>query len=160
MSKKDDRFNELIGFQSAEIKEWITQIDNYLVTGGCKAAVDNKGNFTYTSANSKKIVCRITMSETACSIRPNTNNATSSNRIAAELPEGMLSIMRDARGCGGCAKKNPSFVACKHGGPYRFTHDNEDFESCRFVGFNFALDDVANRDLLAKWLETELTFAE
>lgn len=73
-----------------------------------------------------------------------------------KLPENMLNIMRNARGCGGCAKKNPNFVECKHGGPYQFTHENEKFESCRFVGFNFALDDVANRDLLTKWLEMEL----
>jgi len=96
------------------------------------------------------------MNETGCSIRPNTNNAISSNNIATVLPENMLSIMRSARGCGGCAKKNPNFVECKHGGPFQFTHDNEKFESCRFVGFNFALDDAANRNLLARWFEMEL----
>jgi len=156
MAKKDEKFNELINLQPPAIKDWIIWADKLLIGSGCKAAVDNKGNFTYTSKNSKKIVCRITISEAGSYIRPNTNNATGSSNIAAVLPENMLGVMRTARGCGGCAKKNPNFVACNHGGPYQFAHDNEKFESCRFVGFNFALDDAANRDLLAKWIEIEL----
>ena len=156
MSKKDDRFNELIDFQPSDIKDWIIGADKMLLEGGCKAAVDNKGNFTYTSKSSNKIVCRITMNENGSSIRPNTNNATSSNNMVAEPSEYMLDVMRNARGCGGCAKKNPNFVECNHGGPYQFVHDNDNFESCRFVGFNFALDDEADRNLLTQWLELEL----
>ena len=158
MSKKDEKFNELLHFQPAEIKDWIIGIDKMLTEGGCKAAVDNKGNFTYTSKQSKKIVCRITMNEFGCLIRPNTNIAISSDAIDAELSESMLDAMRGARGCGGCAKKNPNFVQCGHGGAYKFIQGGESFESCRFVGFNFALDDAKERELLKKWLECELTY--
>ena len=158
MSKKDDKFNELVNLQPSDIKNWIISVDKLLTGGGCKVTVDNKGNFTYTSKQSNKIVCRITMGESGCSIRPNTNNATNSNNIAAVFPENMLDTMRNARGCGGCAKKNPNFVQCGHGGPYKFTHNGENFEGCRFVGFNFSLDNAAERNLLEKWIECELAF--
>ncbi|MCL2522574.1 MAG: hypothetical protein FWE36_06925 [Erysipelotrichales bacterium] len=156
MSKKDDKFNELISEQSEEIKRQIIKMNKLLIDGGCKVAVDNKGNFTYTSKNSKKIICRITMNEKGSSIRPNTNNAKSLNNITAQLPESMLEVMRSTRGCGGCAKKNPDFIECSHGGPFQFSHNEENFESCRFVGFNFNLNNIEICDLIAKWIEIEL----
>ena len=157
MSKKDDKFNELINLQPLEIKDWVIDIDKLLTSSGCKAAVDNKGNFTYTSRQSNKIICRITMNESGCSVRPNTNHAASSDKIASLLPECMLYTMRNSRGCGGCKEKNPNFVQCKHGGPYQFTQNNERFESCRFVGFNFSLGSVDERNFLKKWIIRELT---
>jgi len=38
----------------------------------------------------------------------------------------------------------------------KFAHNGEDFEGCRFVGFNFSLDNAAERDLLEKWIELEV----
>jgi len=156
MSKKDEKFNELINFQQLEIKNWVVEMDKLLTNSGCKVAVDSKGNFTYTSKQSKKIVVRITMKETECIVRPNTINATSSDSIETNLPESMLEVMRNSRGCGGCAKKNPSFIECKHGGPYKFMQEGKEFEACRFVGFNFSVADAENRAALKKWLELEL----
>jgi len=157
MAKKDDKFNELINLQPSDIRDWLIFADKLLIDSGCKAAVDNKGNFTYTSKKSNKIVCRITISEHGCTIRPNTINATDSSNMAAQFPENMLDVMRDARGCGGCAKKNPNFVECGHGGPYKFAHNGEDFEGCRFVGFNFSIENAAERNLLEKWIELEVS---
>jgi len=154
MSKKDEKFNELIILQPAEIQDWVVKMDKLLLDHGCKSAVDAKGNFTYTSKQSGKIVCRIALGETECTVRPNTNNATNSNAMGS-IPENMLAIMRNARGCGGCEKKNPNFIQCKHGGPFQFSHSGENFESCRYVGFNFILDSAENRDVLEKWLLTE-----
>jgi len=156
MSKKDERFNALVNLNPPEIKEWVTKIDKMLIGSGCKVAVDDKGNFTYTCKASKKIICRITMGEAGCRVRPNTIYANNSSSIKPDLPGNMLDIMRSARGCGGCAAKNPNFVQCKHGGPYLFTHGSESLESCRYVGFNFAADASANRDFLEKWIECEL----
>ena len=155
MSKKNEMFTELVNSQPAEIKDWVIKMDKLLTDSSCKSAVDNKGNFTYTSKQSGKIVCRITLGEGDCQIRPNTINAKSSNNMA-NIPDSMLEIMRSARGCGGCAKKNQNFVQCKHGGPYQFSHKGEDFESCRYVGFNFAVDNADNRIVLEQWIESEL----
>ena len=159
MSKKDDKFNTLVHLNPSEIKDWIIRMDKLLISSGCKATVDDKGNFTYTSKQNKKIVCRITMGEAGCTVRPNTNYANNSSNIKAKLPDDMLSIMRNVRGCGGCAKKNPNFIQCKHGGPFLFSHNSENFESCRFVGFNFMVDEPSYRDFLEKWLEIELAMS-
>lgn len=156
MTKKDEKFNELIGLQPPEVKIWISEMDKLLTASGCKAAVDSKGNFTYTSKQSKKIICRISMGTTGSTVRPNTINATGSSCIKVTIPESMLDIMKNSRGCGGCAKKNPNFIECNHGGPYQFTQNDDKFESCRFVGFNFALENAENREILKKWIECEL----
>jgi len=156
VSKKNDKFNELINLQTTEVKQWLEEMDKLLIEGGCKAAVDAKGNFTYTSKKSGKIICRITMNENGCTIRPNTNNSDNVDKIAAIPTDNMLDVMRNARGCGGCALKNPGFVSCKHGGPYRFTHESEQFEGCRFVGFNFSADDSASRECIKQWIIHEL----
>ena len=156
MTKKETAFNELINFHPPAVKDWLIEMDKLLMDSGCKAAVDSKGNFTYTAKQTKKIICRITIKETGCLIRPNTSNVTSANSIAPKLPENMLNIMRSTRGCGGCEKKNPNFIQCSHGGPYRLTYENEDFESCRYVGFNFEIEDASNRNVLKKWIELEL----
>jgi len=153
MSKKDTAFNKLVAMQTVEVQSWVAGMDKRLTDGGCKSAVDDKGNFTYTSRTTGKIVCRINLSESGCTVRPNTNHASGTTD---SLPESMKGVMRNARGCGGCAKKNPSFVECKHGGPYRMTDGGESFESCRFVGFNFALDSEEERDALTRWIEAEL----
>jgi len=152
MSKKTEKFDELLAMHPPEVQDWVTKMDR-LLTATCKSAVDNKGNFTYTSKESSKIVCRIAMGEPFCTVRPNTINVTD---LHTSIPENMLEIMRNARGCGGCAKKNPNFVQCKHGGPYRFSHNGEQFESCRFVGFNFSIDNAGDRSILEKWITEEL----
>jgi hypothetical protein len=44
-----------------------------------------------------------------------------------------------------------------HGGaPYQFSYLGEDFEICRFIGFEFTLSDAPVRDVLRKWIELEL----
>jgi len=157
MNKKDTMFNEFIKHQPLDIRNWIVKVDKLLIDNDCKASVDNKGNFTYKSKENDKIVCRITLGETYCTIRPNTNNANNSDNMTNSFPDNMLEIMRNTRGCGGCAAKNPNFTQCKHGGPYKFKHGNEEFEGCRFVGFNFALNETRNYDVLEEWLRTELS---
>ena len=157
MTKKDKMFNELANYQTADIKQWVEEIDKLLMEGGCKSAVDAKGNFTYTSKKSGKIICRITMNENGCTVRPNTNITNCSSMIAAKPTDNMLDVMRNTpRGCGGCALKNPNFVSCKHGGPYRFAHNGEQFESCRYNGYDFTTDDNANREYIKQWVVHEL----
>lgn len=156
MSKKGDKFNELINLQTAELKQWIEEMDKLLLDGGCKSAVDAKGNFTYTSKKSGKIICRITMNENECIVRPNTINSNSSSKIAASPTDNMLDVMRNTPGCGRCALKNPNFVRCSHGGPYQFTHQGERFEGCRYVGFNFTTATNANRECIQQWIMHEL----
>ena len=157
MSKKDDKWGELINLQTEEVKHWLNEMDKLLLEGGCKAAVDAKGNFTYTSKKSGKIICRITMAEGVCTVRPNTNTANCSSVIAAKPTDSMLDVMRSSpRGCGSCALKNPNFVSCKHGGPYRFAHDGEQFESCRYNGYDFTTEDAANRECIKQWVVREL----
>jgi len=160
MGKREELFNELIAHQSAETKDWVIKMNQLLTQHGCKVTVDKNGNFTYASKQSNKIMCRITMNEKGCTVRPNTIHAAHSDAIQAQPPQPMLDIMQSARGCGGCAKANPAFVSCKHGGPYQFAHNGQQFESCRYVGFNFPTTDAQTRDVLEKWIEKELSHAQ
>jgi len=73
----------------------------------------------------------------------------------------MLDVLRGRnRGCRACSElNNPVFVQCMHGGePHRFMHEGEDFELCRFGGFEFFLYDATEREMLWKWVELELAW--
>jgi len=78
MSKKDEKFSELVNLQQPEIKNWVIEMDKLLLDGGRM-------------------------------VRPNTNIVDSSSMIAAKPSSNMLEVMRNVRGCGGCAIRNPEF---------------------------------------------------
>jgi hypothetical protein len=71
----------------------------------------------------------------------------------------MLNVLRSRnKGCRNCsALNNPVFVKCMSGGePYRFSYEGEDFELCRYGGFEFLLENANERNVLKKWIELEL----
>ena len=152
MSKKDEMFSKLVGQQPPEVKDWILDMDKFLTDGGCKSSMDAKNTFTYTSKKSKKMVCKISIDPSGCTIRPNTN----CGDLAIDFPEIMLAEMRGGRGCGTCAEKNPDFVQCRHGGPFELAYNGEKFQRCRYYGFNFSADNAIVREVLKKWIELEL----
>ena len=134
-------------------------MDKLLTDGGCKSAYDGKDTFSYTSKASKRLVCKIKLGKSDCAFKPNGNHLPGSGSIISQLPQHMLEYMKSGRECGVCAKNNPDFVQCRHGGPYTFTHDGSTFQRCRFDGPSFALDNSAERDLFRKWIELELASA-
>ena len=156
MSKKHEAFNELVAQQPAELSEWLTETHKFLTDSGCKFTNDAKGTFTYNIGKNKKMVCKIKIDKLGCSLRPNTTHILNSTDLIAKLPGYMLDTMRGGRGCGKCAENNPSFVQCKHGGPFEFTYNGERFERCRYFGFNFSLDNATERGLLREWIEMEV----
>ena len=144
----------LVGGQSPEVKKWILDIDKFLADNGCKVVGDSN-SFTYTLRKNKKQICKIYLSITGGVIRPNVYHLANKQHIDG-LTDNMLEHMRGGRGCGICAEKDPNFVHCRHGGPYCITHDDEYFERCRYQGFNFPLDNAAERETLRMWVEAEL----
>jgi len=153
-NKKDEIFNELVNQQSPGIKEWFINLHKLLIDNGCKFTNDTKRTFTY--RKNKRMICKIKIDKDGCSIRPNTTHIANSKAVIANLTEDMFNSMKGGRGCGRCAENDPNFVHCAHGGPYKFTYNNEEFERCRYFGFNFPLDDAKERELLKKWIELEL----
>jgi len=149
--------HELVGGQSPEVREWILDIDRLLIDDGCKVVGDSN-YFTYTKRKTKKMICKIYLRITGGEIRPNANHLAGGQQTY-EFTENMLEHMRGGRGCGLCADNDPNFVHCAHGGPYCITYDGEYFERCRYQGFNFPLDNAAEREILKKWIEAELAWS-
>ena len=149
--------------QSPEIKEWIVDLDK-LLTQTCKVVGRAQyslcgGVFDYTSRKTKKLVCKINLLAANSSIIPGAAHFEDSNNILSELTENMFNIMRGRNnGCRACSERNnPNFVQCMHGGePYKFTHEGEDFQLCRFMGFEFSLNNANERKVLRKWIELAL----
>ena len=156
MSRKDEVFNELVNQQPTDIKEWIIEINKFLTDGGCSSKLDAKNTFTFTHKKSKKMVCKININKSGCTVRPNTNN----DKFSLDFPEIMLKEMRGGRGCGVCAENNPDFIHCKHGGPFKMDYKNENFERCRYFGFNFDISSAEVRGVLAKWVKQEFLFLQ
>ena len=150
--------------QPPEIKNWIIDLDK-LLTQTCKVAGRAQyflcgGVFDYTSLKTKKLVCKINLLARNCTLIPNVSHfEDSSNNILGELTESMFNAMRSRnKACRACSELNtPDFVQCMHGGtPHQFIHKGEDFELCRFGGFEFSLNNTSEREVLRKWIELEL----
>lgn len=153
--------NEFVGSLPPEVRGWVADMDKLLTDGSCKVVGEiqnftGSGAFTYTSRKSKKVICKIHIGISGCGVSPNANHLEKPNNIVAELTDDMLDNMKSGPGCGSCAKKDPTFVHCRHGGPFKFKHNGQHFDRCRFYGFGFPMDSVQERDLLMKWIELEL----
>jgi hypothetical protein len=151
--------------QPSEIKEWIVDLDK-LLTQTCKVTGNSQyflcgGVFEYTSRKTKNLVCKINLLAGNCTIIPGANHFGDTNNILGELTENMFNAMRIRnKRCRTCSElNNPIFVKCmSRGEPYRFTHEGEDFELCRYGGFTFLLDNANERKVLRKWIESELAW--
>jgi len=154
---------EYVNTQPHEIKEWVIGLDELLVQS-CKIDGEVRyslcdGIFTYTSRKTKKAVCKIDLKAKNSSVILNVSNFVNLNNILNEFTENMLNIMRSKnRWCRFCSERNnPVFVKCVHGGePYKFSYNGEDFELCRFTGFEFPLNNTEERNILRQWIELEL----
>lgn len=158
---------EYANTQPPEIKEWVIDLDK-LLTQSCKVAGEVRhslcdGIFTYTSRETKKIICKIDLRAKNSAVIPSANHFEGSSNILYDLSEDMLNAMRRKnRGCKTCQEyNNPIFVKCPYGGePFRFSHKGEDFELCRFMGFEFAINSTKEREVLRKWIELELAWGD
>lgn len=153
--------HEFVGSQGSEIRDWILSMDKLLTDGGCKTIGDignfaANGSFAYISRKDKRTICKIDLRISGCEVRPQGNHLANPDNILIELPEIMLDSMKSGKVCGICAENDPNFIHCKHGGPFKFTHDGVYYERCRFDGFRFALNGAAEREVLKKWIELEL----
>jgi hypothetical protein len=156
MTKKEQVFNELINLQPKEIKDWIIRIDKLLTDNGCKASV-SKDTFTYISPKTKKFVCKISIKEAGSTVKTNGIHLLNEDNILFQLPENMLSHVKNGKSCGVCAENNPNFVQCRHGGPFKFSYSGVDYNRCRFYPFDFSLEKINERKILEKWIELELS---
>ena len=151
--------------QPSEIKEWVVNLDKLLVQT-CKTVGRSQyslcgGVFEYTSRETKNLVCKVNLLARNCTIIPNANHFEDSSNILVELTESMFNTMRSRnKACRACLEiNNPVFVKCMSGGePHRFSHGGEDFELCRYAGFEFTLNNSKEREVLRKWIEIELAW--
>ena len=147
--------------QPPQIRDWICDAEKLLVDNGCKLSTfflsntNGDGSFSYASRKSKKTVCRIAMGMMGSLVEIRGNHFANEKNILLELPQNMLNVVKGG-GCGACAKGDPNFVKCRHGGPFKFAYKGENFERCAFGGYVFPLDNAAERELLKKWLQYEL----
>jgi len=155
---------EYVNTQPLDIKEWVIDLDETL-SQYCKATGELRyflcdGVFTYTSRKTKNVICKIYLRAKNSSVIPNANHFEKSNDILNQLTDTMINTMRNKhKNCGNCSELNkPYFIKCPYGGgePYRFTLNGEDFELCRHNGFEFLLNNGAERNVLRKWIEMEL----
>ena len=168
MNKVD--INEYANSQPQEVREWLAKIDKLMINSGCR--VDSKvvsnskrtdGRFSYASKKSKKTVCIIKIGTSGCNISLRGNHFIHPNgkgNILDELPGDMFSVVR-RRGSCGCRNLNYSINLnhdCVHGVAGLYTYKDETFVNCLYSGFDFALNETANFDMLTKWIALEAAF--
>jgi len=158
--------DEYANTQPPDIKEWVIGLDK-LLTQSCKVTGEVRyflcdGVFTYTSRKTKKVVCRIDLKARNSSAIPGITHFEKSSDILNQLTESMLDTMRNKnRNCRNCSELNIfNFAKCPYGKgePHRLSYKGEDFELCRYYGFEFLLNNEIDRNVLRKWIEFELTW--
>ena len=157
LSKHKVEIGDCIQSQPPEIREWIIGLDNFLTANGCSFKGEfiewpYFSRFTYTSRKSKQWVCILEMKITGDYIKPNCNYAKRLDFLQPKLTENMLRIMRsDGCGCGASV--------CQYGGAFKTTYNDEEFISCRFVGFPFPMDNADERGVITEWVKKELALS-
>lgn len=155
-------FNQYVNTQPAEISHWLSDMDKLMTDSNCRVDGDtiNFGcgaYFVYTSRKSKKKICKIEMGVAGCTMQLWGNHLAISDSMLADISESMKNIVINGRACGACAANDPHFIHCNHGGAYKYTIDGKHYERCRFDNFCFRIEDAAQRKLLKKWIEMELS---
>lgn len=147
--KQAVKLGDYIHSLSPEKRDWIVDLDKFLLENGCRIGgeIKDAAVFTYTSRKTKKWVCMLEFRQKGFVVKLNCHTAKSLDSVAKTLPDSVLTVLRhDGCGCGG---------ACPFG-PFRISHGGEEFVSCRFEGFPFSLENAEERDVLKKWIELEI----
>ena len=149
-----------------EIKEWIMNLDAFLIQNGCTFSHNQGGNdiqFTYykrKKENRRGMVCQLYMNISGSYIMPGVRYLENEHDISNILPDDMVNLIiaKAKRECGWCkrSRRNPPHIQCIPGCPYSFIYKGEEYIKCRYAEFEIPLDSAQNRDIVWKWIEAEL----
>jgi len=146
-----------------DIKEWITSIDQMLISRGCKKKfvkslhVGSGDEYYYKKTNIR--ICRIVANESDCFITLHGNHFSTPYCIVDELPKNMLYPLKNQRGCRPCTDPRTCTMAGNGERYYEFTLDGKNYLCCG-GGFRYNLDEAVDLELLKKWIEAELRWFE
>ncbi|MCL1787690.1 MAG: hypothetical protein FWG38_06860, partial [Defluviitaleaceae bacterium] len=166
-AKPKEDINQHAGTQPQIVRDWIAKMDKFMREAGCTVqgkVVSNNARtdakFVYTSKKTKKTVCNINIGTSGCNISLRGHHFMfpgGSGNILDEYPE---LAKRRPFACG-CRKPDYSInpgSACVHGIAGTYTYNGELYAKCAYSGFDYALNEATNFDLLTRWIELESTF--
>jgi len=173
MPKVKVDINEYARSQPPKVREWIANVDKLMQDYGChvsSSVVSNSkrtdGKFSYTSKKTMKTVCIINIGTSGCNIALRGNHFIHPNgtgNILDELPDDMFSAIRLHKKGPDHLCRNPDYSInldhdCVHGVCGLYTYKGETFTTCLYGGFNYALNETTNFDVLTKWVALEAAF--
>jgi hypothetical protein len=167
---------EYANAQPPEIKEWIVDLNKFLLSSGCTMVHGTStGPFSYKKRGtnlSYGMVCIIDMGIWGCSIVQGVNHLSRPDSIVNFLPDEMVEMLKngkekfDIKDC----KRNKGNMGFAR---YTFTHNGTEYEGCRHAGirchfsernpicrfkeYKFDLSDPAVREIMWKWIEMEVS---
>jgi hypothetical protein len=156
------KIREFVNPQQSEVKEWILNLDSFLMNNGCTITHTLDGDqFSYLKRkikNYKGLVCKIYFDIRGCFITPGINHMKNPINIISMLPDDIIELIKNERKCGHCtySRRNPNLIQCREGCPFKFTHKGVEYIRCRYGEFKISLSNEKNRKLIWKWLEMEL----
>ncbi len=158
---KDLNLNLFLNPHTQKIREWVIDMDKYLIDNGCSVTFEiNNFNsniiFIYTSRRTNEKICKISIGIEGCKAFPYGRHFASENNILSYLPENMLGPLTDGKNrCTGCASKRPDLV--DHN--IRYTLNGTSYARCHGKGFGYSLDKADEREVIEKWVEMELEWS-
>jgi len=174
--KYETDIRDFVNALQPEIKEWILNINTYLLNNGCKLIQGMGGGppFTYVKKNMTVTfgtVCVIEADMTGCFVYPGFNHLGNPDSIVNSLPDYMFDIMKglDISNRYEIEQCN-RFSGDKEYARYTFIRNGKEYEGCRhaglrcqysgkkcrFTGYRFNFSDKIVRDLMMKWIAMEL----
>jgi len=143
--------------------DWLADINKLMSDAGCKSAKVNhihSGNgIEHYHGKTKIKVCKLVTSESGQSIVMHGNHFTTPYSIVDELPENMLYVLKNQRGCRPCTDPQTCTMAGNGDRYYEFVHHGNTYYCCGYSGFRFDIGpdtDATVLTLLEKWLKAEL----
>ena len=149
----------------SKITDWFVHVDKILSDAGCKSVkvknIHTGDGAEYYHGKTKIKVCKLVTGKKGYSIVMHGNHFTAPYSVVGDLPENMLYVLKNQRGCRPCADPRTCTMTGNGDRYYEFAHNGKTYYCCgggfRFDLFDLGADtDDAGLALLEKWLFAEL----
>jgi len=157
MDTSDEKFGEFLEMVDERYKDFVIELNNYLLQNNCKCVIKPaKNGFTvsYILNSTKKTLATFVFRKTGIKLRIYPEHIKQYQEFLNTLPDKMKKEIKKASVCKRLIDPDACNPKCVMG--YDFFMDNEHYQKCRYMAFMPSVSEENNiyiKDFLEKELE-------